>query len=95
MTTVNRRLRRTIAAGAVALAVIAASGCGDNLGPDTSCSKFITLSPSDQDTAIKALLDSKGQSTSFGSVLIARGSAQAFCRTVGVDKKIKGIYGDG
>lgn len=93
MLTSHRSLRRLVAAAGVGAAVAFAGGCGDELGPDTACSKFLTLSPSDQQTAIKALLDSKGQSQGTGSVLIARGSALAFCNTVGADKTIEGIYG--
>lgn len=93
MSMTRRGPRRATAAVGLALVAVAAGGCGEELGPGTACSKFITLSAGDQETAIKALLESKGQSQGTGSVMIARGSAQAFCRTIGAGKTIEGIYG--
>lgn len=88
-------MRRLASVIGVCFAIAAVAGCGDELGPGTACSKFITLSASDQETAIRALLESRDQSTGVGSVLVARGSAQAYCRTIGAGSTIAGIYGGG
>lgn len=89
---------KTLRVGA-AVALLASSGmltaCGSaNQGGDTTCGDYLNMSSAEQDEVVRTFLEEDGQEHKNGEIMLVKGSALAFCNTIGKDSsKIREING--
>lgn len=86
----EHRNKKLVSLAAIALSL---TGCSANMGADTTCGEYNSMSSSDQKSVLKSILEEKGESTGALSMGVMILSARGFCALSDDSATLTGLDG--